>query len=451
MKSNKELTVAVVNVVNKTKPVAMNKDLNGGFGTADVYSNGLFEGIIQIIKRRSIKIPIISLAFLMGIFKQKCISAKYYEGSLPRVAPDLILIYGSIVDFHYENKIAKLLKSRFKHCRVGFIGPFPSTKPELFSQGDFVIKGDFEEFFLNHYHSLSQLEGIVKVDQKCDLDQLPSPELSGFPIAQYGYFPAIIKKPFFTLQASRGCPYSCGYYCVYGSFQGKIVSTRSAKKVVQDILYLRRKYGIKGFQFRDATFGVQKGYFNDFSEEMKKSKVNVQWGMETRIDLLDKESLKKMFDVGLRNINIGIETSDPNVAKKNKRVLASIKRQEEIVKYCEKLGIKVSAFYLFGYDGETKETMLQTLNYAKKINTFLARFAVSTPYPGTQFFDKMKSEGRLVTEDYEKYTQFSLVTKNNTFSANDVERMRLKAYREYYFRPKYILKFLQWKIREFWL
>ena len=122
-----------------------------------------------------------------------------------------------------------------------------------------------------------------------------------------------------------------------------------------------------------------------------------------------------------------------------------------LIRYCEKLGVKISAFYLFGYEGETRKKMKETLKYAKKLNTFLARFAVSTPYPGTPFFEDMKKKGRIATEDFERYTQFNLVTKHKTFNNKDIQYMRSKAYKEYYFRPSYMLKFLQWKIREFWL
>jgi anaerobic magnesium-protoporphyrin IX monomethyl ester cyclase len=453
MESNKHnnITIAVINVVNKRKKVAMNKDLNGGFGTADIYSNSIYEKIIGFLKRRSIKLPIVSLAFLMGIFKEKRISAKYYEGTIPRSEPDIILIYGSIVDYKYENHICNVLKKKFKKSKIGFIGPFPSVKPKLFSSADFIIKGDFEKYFLDDFKDISQLKGGINVEGKVDMDKLPQPELEGFPIKDYGYAPAISKKPFFALQASKGCPYSCAYYCAYGAFQGAKISERSPKNVVEDIIYLQNKYGMKGFQFRDPTFGIRPGYIEELCSELKRKNVDVQWGMETRIDLLDDKKIKRMFDVGLRNINIGIETADPGVAHKNKRLLANIQKQESLIKYCEQLGVKISAFYMFGYEGETRKKMNDTLNYAKKINTFLARFAVSTPYPGTAFFEEMRKRRRLITNDFERYTQFNLVIKHKTFNNKDIQYMRSKAYKEYYFRPKYMFKFLQWKIREFWL
>jgi len=449
MPQTNKIEVAVINIVNKRKKFAMNKDLNGGFGTADSYSNSIYEKIISIIKRKSIKLPIISLAFLMGIFKHQNISAEYYEGKLPKKEPNIILIYGSMIDYKNENFFYKLLKNKFKNASIGFIGPFPSTKPELFNKSDFIIIGDFEYFFLKKFKNKSQLKGKIIVKEKIDLNELPHPELEGFPIKDYSYFPAISKKPFFVLQSSRGCPYGCSYYCVYGKFQGSKIRVRSPKKVIEDIIYLKNKYNMKGFQFRDPTFGIVKNYIEEFCNEIKKHNLKIQWGIETRTDLLNEKRIKLMFDVGLKNINLGIESINPEIAKQNKRRLTEMQYQESLFKYCEKLGVKVSAFYLFGYEGDTKKSIESTLNYAKRINTFLARFAVCTPYPGTKFFDDLEKQKRILTHNYEKYTQFNLVFKHENLNNKEIQKMLSKAYKQYYFRPAYILKMLKWKIRGF--
>jgi len=448
-----KLKIAVINVRNFEKKIAINKDLNGGFGTADSYSETFFEKIISLLKKKSIKLPIISLAYLMGIFKQKNIYAKYYEGISPSVNTDfnIFLIYGSIVDFKNENTVAKKLKTLHPQAKVGFIGPFPSIMPELFRSSDFVIKGSFEQFFLYDFKELSELTGIIDVKERMDIDALPYPELAGFPISEYGYSPAITAKPFFALQASIGCPYSCSYYCVYGKIQGPTIFTRSPKHIVEDIIYIKNQYGIKAVQFRDPIFGFKKGYIEEFCRELERKKINIQWGIETRIDLLDEKKIKMMFDVGLRNINIGIETISPEIAINNKRKLTDIHHQEKIIKYCKKIGVKASAFYLFGYENDTLKTMRETLDYAKKLNTFLSRFAICTPYPGTDYYENLKNHNRLITYNFEEYTQFNPVIKHSNLAPEDIKKMLSTAFREYYFRPKYILMLLLWKIRDFWL
>ncbi|MFH1209884.1 MAG: radical SAM protein [archaeon] len=451
MKSKYDLSIAVLNVINSDKKFAMNKDLNGGFGTTDSYSSTIFEKIINTVKRKSINIPVLSLASLMGIFRYREINAEYCEGTLPDKEKDIILIYGSIVDYKNENNTCRLLKKKFKNSYIGFIGPFPSIKPELFDSGDFVIIGDFEYYFLKVFNEKSQLKGKILVENKINLDELPQLYLKGFPIKKYSYYPAITKKPFFTLKSSRGCPYNCSYYCVYGKFQGSEVNIRSPKKLVEDMIYLNHNYNIKGFQFRDPTFGIKKGYIEEFCNELKKSKLNVHWGIETRLDLLDEKKIKLMYESGLRNINVGIESISLEVTKKNKRLLGDLKKQTLLIKYCENMGVKISAFYILGYESDTKESIKATLDYAIKLNTFLARFAVFTPYPGTDFFEDLKKQDKILTYDYERYTQFNLIFKHKNFDNKELQKMLSEAYRRYYFRLGYFIKILKWKIREFWL
>ncbi|MBS3171262.1 radical SAM protein [Candidatus Woesearchaeota archaeon] len=447
----KKLNIALVHPVNKEKNYAMNKDLNGGFGTADDYGNSFTSRIIRLIKKRSIRLPIISFAFLQGLFKEQGHYVKYFEENLPdeNWYYDLILVYGTVVDFKNENKICKLLKEKFPKAKVGFFGPFPSRNPEIFNSGDFVLLGESESFFMNDFKNLEQLKGNVFVSSLTDMEKLPSPDFTSFPLKKYGYSPAISEKPFLVLQASKGCPYSCRFYCTYGEYQGPKIRQRSAKKVVDDILNLQQKYGVKGIQFRDPVFGLFPKFIDEFCEELKKRNVNIVWGMETRLDLLNENNLKKMFDAGLRNINVGIETSDPEIAKLNKRGLIEENHQEKIIKICKELGIKVSAFYILGYEGDTKETVRNTINYAIKLNTPLARFAISTPYPGTGFYEQLKKEGRILTDDYEKYTQFNLVYRHKNLSQEEVKDLLEEALRKYYFRPSYFLSMLKLKIK--WL
>ena len=128
-----KISVALVNAINKNRRYAMNKDLNGGFGTADECGSSLSSKIISLIKWRSVKVPILSMAFLQALFKEKGYKVKYFESSLLSLTEefDVILIYGSIVDYINENKIARILKKKFPQSKIGFFGSLPSRFPEL--------------------------------------------------------------------------------------------------------------------------------------------------------------------------------------------------------------------------------------------------------------------------------------------------------------------------------
>ena len=445
------LRVALVNVRNRRKKHALNKDLNGGLGTADDLGDTFPMKLLVRLRRRFVRIPITEFAFLQAVLREQGHRVGYFEGSLPEEEVDVILLYGSIVDFKHENEVCRQLKERFPGARVGFWGPFPSRFPDHFSSADFVLLGEPEAYFAGQFESLDQLQGSIQISSLPDMDALPSPSFDGFPISDYRYFPAVAQRPFLTLEASRGCPYSCRFYCTYGEYQGAKVRLRSPARVVDDIVELQRQFGVKAVQFRDPIFGIDKGFVGALCDELERRRVAVAWVMETRLDLLDEESLTRMFKVGLRVVNVGIETSDAAVAKISKRRLVDENHQERIVRFCRKLGIKVSAFYILAQEADTEETIDRTIRYAIRLNTPLARFSVSTPYPGTGFYDRLDKEGRIRSRDFEDYTQFHLVFDHEHLSPDQVRRLLAKAYLRYYRRPVYWLQYLWWKIRGLWL
>ncbi|KKP92483.1 MAG: Radical SAM domain protein, partial [Parcubacteria group bacterium GW2011_GWA1_36_12] len=121
----------------------------------------------------------------------------------------------------------------------------------------------------------------------------------------------------------------------------------------------------------------------------------------------------------------------------------------KMIKFCKNLGVNVSAFYIFGLEGDTEKTIKETMNYAIKMNTLLARFSVSTPYPGTSFYNQLKKEERLLTDNFEEYTQFNLVYKHENLSPECVRKLLERAMRKYYFRPSYAPNLIKNKIMSF--
>lgn len=445
------MKIALVNVINPSKTGAMNKDLAGGMGTFSDFGDSFSSKLISALKKRAVRIPVLSFAYLQAIFLQQGHEVNYIEYRSKEKLPgnyDLMILYGSIVDYKYENAIFKELKKKYSNAKIGFFGSFPTVKPELFN-GDFVIAGEAESYFLYEFKGLGKLKGIVRVKKLVDMNDLPTPNFDGFPIKKYSYFPAIKERPFLTLQASRGCPYSCSYYCAYGMIQGAKYRTRKASELVKDIERLISKYNVKGLQFRDPTFGLDKKQIEEFIELMKLKKIKIKFGIETRLDILNKEVLKRLFDVGLRSLNVGIETVHKNIAQENKRKLIEVKHQEEIISYCNKLGIKISAFYIFGFIGDTVENIKKTLDYAVKLNTNVAQFCISCPYPGTGFYEEMKSKNLITEENFEKFNSVNLVFKHNNLTEQQLKNLQEYAFKKYYFRAGYLSNFLKCHIREF--
>ena len=308
------MKIALVGTSQIIKNRSINKDLNGGYGTNDSFGNSISSKIFSILRGRSVNLPLLSFVYVYTILKNKGHIVEYFPSKIPKHYFDIFVLYGSIVDYKMENNVAGELKKKYSQSKVGFIGPFPEIMPDLFSNADFIIGGEPDAFFKYQFESIETMDGVIKVNKLMDMDALPTPDYSGFPIKSYKYKPILNKSPFLTIQSSRGCPYSCGHYCTYPTSQGNKVRYRDINLIIEDINYMKKHFLMRSLLFRDPIFGINKQYPILLSEKLIENNIKINWGIETRADLLDIDNLKIMKKAGLSSINIGIETNDIKIA-----------------------------------------------------------------------------------------------------------------------------------------
>ena len=430
-----------------------NKDLNGGYGTWDKFSDNPFSRIISKAKKKNIKLPVLCLGYIHSILKNKNIDCSYSESYKESISlikkKDArgIIIYGSIVCCDLENKLINEIKLFNTNIKVIVIGTFPTKFPNLFKNADHIIIGEPENFFINWSGKLDDLEKMGKEifsENITNLDTLPLPKFNINFAKKYSYRP-MLPQPTGFIEATRGCPYSCGYYCTYGENQGKAIRSHTPSRLVEIMQKLKVEYGFKSFQFRDPVFGLKKEFIENFCLEILRSGLDTKWGMETRIDLLSKSSLRLMKKAGLTSINIGIETPNKEIAASNKRKLCPQDKQKDLIDFAFKNNIKINAFYILGLEQDNEESCNETINYSLGLNTYMARYSVCTPYPGTGYYDDLKKDNRVINNNLSSFNQQELVYKHNNLSEKIVKKLIQKAYIKYYFRPKVISNIIKQK------
>ena len=428
------------------KATSCNKDLNGGYGTLDEIGESISSRLLSFAKKKSVKLPVLTLSYLISILKSNGRNINYSESFseciefFNKKEFEACIIYGSIVACELENKLINTIKAINKNVFVIVVGAFPSQCPDNFESADLIIMGEPESLFLEWDGNLSSLYSNNKklVSKPIDnLDKLPFPDISNMNPNKHSYKP-MLPSPTGFIEASRGCPYSCGYYCTYGNSQGKSIRSHTAKELVLRMVELKSKYGFKSFQFRDPVFGLKKGFIENFCTEIIKSGNNLTWGMETRSDLLNQENIRLMASAGLRSINIGIETPNTNIASSSKRITDELDHQKLVTSFSKKMGIKINAFYILGLEEDTFETCLDTIKYSLSLDTFMARYSVCTPYPGTMYYKDLSDKKRIKDFDLSHYNQQSLIYEHKNLDNKTINQLLDLAYRKYYIRPKKI-------------
>ena len=438
------MEITLLNISSK-KNGFLNKDTAGGYGHVSHFGDSFISKLLTFVKKWGINYPPLAMGYLAGVFKEnghevEVLSNAVLKSQVSSLKSDLVIIYSSIVDFKAETEVASLIRKRTK-ARVGFVGPFASVKPEIFlPHSDFVIRGEPEDAAMRISNDWIP-QGAIDSQLIEDLDSLPFPDWDVFPKESFSYkpyFPFSKGKSFFPILSSRGCNFSCAYYCPYTVIAGRRWRKRSPENVVAEVEHLVKHNNAGMLLFRDPIFTLDRRRVLEIAHGIIEKGIDINYVCETHLTCLDKELIDVLYESGLRAIKVGIESVSEKVLKSQHRKPIDVQHQEDILSYCDEKGISVTAFYMFGQPEDTEESIRTTIECAKKLNTIGVLFSICTPYPGTRFYDDI--EEQLITKDYEQYTNYTPVFKHNNLTREQLLRLKSQAYTTYFLRPAWVAK-----------
>lgn len=425
----------------------ISKDQNGGYGTANNYGRNLISKLLKIFVKNSIDFPPLYSVYVAGELLNQGYDVSYSK-NLDSKDFDLYILPSSIVCHETEIHYVKKLKSLNKNVVV--IGPFATANSELYiNAGATVIKGEPEMYFHNRKLTIDLIKDFPKIIENFKIYDLDELSIPGWEVIFKNYIPKMKflgPGPTINIHASRGCPYSCAYYCVYPLQQGNKLRRKSSEKLINEMLYFYEKFNVKNFIFRDPVFSIDRNHTLKICNAIIRLGLKFNICIETHLKNIDQELAIILKKTGVKLIYVGIESANDNVRKDAKRTSDTNENQIDKVRYLEKLGMKVKAMYIIGMPSDTRETFSNTVNYSKKISSTYAQFSVFTPYPGTPVFNDYKN--KITKLKYEDFTQWQLVFKHNNLSENDVLDLLDYSYKEYYTNPKWLIHYINMKLKE---
>lgn len=315
---------------------------------------------------------------------------------------------------------------------------------------DYGIIGEGEEAFaelvkaLQDKTDLSSVKGLIyKKNGKAtvnpaaivaDLDSLPFPARELLPNEKYSSIIGL--NPVTTMITTRGCPYRCAFCAKQPS--DKSYRARSPKNVVDEMEYVVKNYGVREIMFYDDTFFTNHKHAIGVCEEILRRNLKVRWETPARLNEVDKESLALAKKAGCLRLRYGVESGDPEILKAMNKGI-TIPQVESVFKLTHQAGIEAFAYFMVGYLHDTPESMRRTLDAAKRIDADLAMFTITVPQPKTELYDQVRAEG-IIKEDY--WRDFTLGKRVERFPylVPDAEKWLARCYREFYFRPFFIIK-----------
>ena len=314
---------------------------------------------------------------------------------------------------------------------------------------DIALRGDIEPAFeeIIQYWDMNEIEGITyQIDNKIvatkdrklpdNLDYLPIPDRDL--VDNEKYIRPDTSRPQTIIRVAKGCPNNC-IFCLAAPLNGKKVRYRSVDLVIEEVKECIEKYNIKDFIFWSDLFTADKAWVKKLCKRILDENLKIHYFANTRADAVDLETMELMKASGCDLVSMGIESGSQEILDKIGKAI-TIEQVKEAVRLLNKAKIQIYAYYVIGLPWETKETIEKTYKLARELNTQFATFNTATALMGSKFYEYVQ-KNRLGDINYESPYVYPSV-KSYELSSEEIFNYNKKFNREYYLRPKYILKML---------
>lgn len=353
--------------------------------------------------------PHIGIGYLISYLRKNNIEASYLnlenDDPVSITLPEGYDYYGisSVTAQYYYSK---LLLQQIKKRELGKTiigGAHASLMPESCQQDgfDYVVKG-YGEYPLLRILKNDIPEGILQGEFIKDLDSIPFPAWDDLLQSDYEISYGENVAHIFSM---RGCPYTCSY-CASGKIFGTKVGFRSIQNVVGEAVLLKEKYNINKLYFLDPTFTVNRNRAMELANALKE--LNIKWTCETRVDCIDQELIKTLYNGGCNLISYGIETGSEDVHNQLGKD-TTIKQNEIAINIAHDTGMEVKAFLMGALPNDNHRSVEHFQKFISKNKPDTWLFSTFIPFPGTdQWNDPEKFNIKIECKDFRAYYNLGL-------------------------------------------
>jgi radical SAM superfamily enzyme YgiQ (UPF0313 family) len=382
-------------------------------------------------KVKSINPEIVGLTGLHLRTKDIMDTAAHIRKALPST---IIIAGGAAVSSNYEQLLLE------KSINFGVIGEGEKTFYEIIK----AVEAEEEISKLEGLAYKNNAGAIIRTQERevlGNLDEIPFPAYDLISVEEYFTGPkrntqssVYISKRNLPIMTSRGCPYHC-IFC--HKIMGKMFRPRSVENVIKEIIFLKRTYDIKELEFIDDIFNFDlnraKLIFKRIIEE--KLDLNISFPSGVKYEMIDDELLDLFKKAGVYRLAFGIESANHEIQRKIGKFV-DLKKMSAIIDKASQMGFFTSGFFQLGIPGETREQMLETINYAIASKLHTAMFHFTIPFPGTQMYEE-HVKGKTSCDHFISAREISI----NLSAVSDKEMIKLKNYAfcKFYLSPVRIL------------
>ena len=379
------------------------------------------------------------------------------KGLLPEASKyEVLIVYTSTPTFANDVLVANAMKEANPDLLIGFCGAHVMVNWEASMNAsphidfvcdkefDFTVKEVCEGKPLAEVKGLYHRDGdkIVKSGERGiihDMDSLPwvTPIYKKF-LQSKNYYNGYMLHPYMSLYTGRGCKSRCTYCLWPQTISGHNYRTRSIKDIAAEIAYAQKEFPeVKEFFFDDDTLTDNIEHVEALAIEL--GKLGVTWSCNAKANV-PRKTLEILKANGLRLLLVGYESGNQKILNNMKKGVR-LDFARKFTQDCHDLGILIHGCFIVGLPGETRDTIKETMAYAKEIDPKTIQVSLPATYPGTFLYKQAMENGWLQTDEVTTGLVTDAGTQESILSYPHLDKTEIfeaveTFYKDFYFRPK---------------
>jgi len=277
---------------------------------------------------------------------------------------------------------------------------------------DAVVVGEAEETWpqvLTDF-AAGRLQSIYRMPRAPPIDTLPVPRYALLNASRIGRW-----RP---VQATRGCPFTCSF-CSITTFFHQHYRKRPVDQVLRDVRAAKR-HGTRHIAFIDDNIGVDWDYCAELWEALIPERI--VWMSQCSLHIAERPNMLRLAHrSGCRLLSFGIESTHAPSLETIDKAWNRPERYRQAVREIRRHGIDVSTEMIIGLDADDATVFDRTFQFIMDNAISVPRVHILTPVPGTPLFDELHHAGRILSEEFRRYTGGQVVYQPRHLSPAELQ------------------------------
>jgi hopanoid biosynthesis associated radical SAM protein HpnJ len=379
---------------------------------------------------------------------------------LPDLVPlarqyDLCVMHTSTPSLAGDLRVAAALREANPALRIGLVGAAAGVAPQRVLSGcpavSFVARGEFDLTVqeVAQGRPLGRVRGLTyrlngHVEATADRPPLEDMDRLPFVTPVYKrdltverYSIGYLLHPYVSLYTGRGCRSRCTFCLWPQTVGGHRYRTRSVDHVAEEMALARRLFPqVREFFFDDDTFTDDLPRAEAIARRL--GPLGLTWSANAKANV-PEATLAVLREHGLRLLLVGYESGSQAILNRvRKGVRLDVARR--FTRDARRLGIAIHGTFILGLPGETRETIRETIAFAREIEPDTIQVSLAAPYPGTALYEEARANGWLEDEALVDGAGVQVAALGYPhLPRTEIYRSVDLFYRRFYFRPRKLI------------